>query len=186
MNSNLSNLHKRVYHSFIAARDQLERTAFLFTLLSFTYMSAMPASALAYSVRLEEKQQPVVFIIPYGPIQGKIFTNKAASNPSSLDLKVGMHVSAWASAYSSDVAQTDGDPFTTASGTRVHAGTAASNFLPLGTKITMKGSPYIIEDRMNSRYNDRYTVDIWQPSQEAAFGFGVRLVTFEITELPGK
>jgi hypothetical protein len=47
----------------------------------------------------------------------------------------------------------------------------ASNFLPLGTILAINGQPYIVEDRMNPRYNGRF-VDIWFPSTEEALAFG--------------
>ena len=40
-------------------------------------------------------------------------------------------------AYSSTVDQSDTDPFTTASGTQVHDGTLAANFLPIGTRVRL-------------------------------------------------
>lgn len=88
------------------------------------------------------------------------------------------------SAYSSTVEQTDGDPFTTASGTRVHEGTAATNFLPLGTIVRIGSRLYTVEDRMNSRYDDSYHFDIWMDSYDSARIFGVRRAVLEVVSVP--
>ncbi len=85
-------------------------------------------------------------------------------------------------AYSSDVAQTDSTPFTTASGSTVRHGVVAANFLPIGTKIKMPklygDQIFVVEDRMNKRYAKR--MDIWMGTREEAKQFGVRNVEIEI------
>lgn len=91
-----------------------------------------------------------------------------------------------ATAYSSTFDQTDGDPFITASGARVGPATIAANFLPLGAHIMYGGRIYIVQDRMNSRYNHRAIIDIWHPTTAAARQFGVRLIEIEIVSLPGE
>lgn len=96
----------------------------------------------------------------------------------------GSIVGAAFSAYSSTVAETDADPFTTAWGTKTRPGVAAANFLPLGTKITAFGQTYVIEDRMNARYNNEYHVDIWMASQADALSFGRRQGVVEVISLP--
>lgn len=89
-----------------------------------------------------------------------------------------------ASAYSSTVEQTDGDPFTTASGTQVRDGVIAANFLPIGTIVKIGTRQYVVEDRLNSRYNGTLRTDIWMPTTEAALIFGVRNSTLEVISLP--
>lgn len=85
-------------------------------------------------------------------------------------------------AYSSTPDQTSGDPFITASGTRVHDGTIAANFLPIGTKVRFPDyfgdKIFIVEDRMAARY--WHKADIWMTSREAALQWGVRYTTIEI------
>jgi 3D (Asp-Asp-Asp) domain-containing protein len=85
-------------------------------------------------------------------------------------------------AYSSTVDQCGADPFTTASGTKVHDGTLAANFLPIGTKVRLPdqfGSKiFTVEDRMAARFSNR--ADIWMPTREAAKQWGVRRVRIEI------
>lgn len=85
-----------------------------------------------------------------------------------------------ATAYSSTVDQTDASPFITASGTHVHDGTLAANFLPFGTRVKIPAhfgdKVFIVEDRMKS--NEK--IDVWYPSREEALHFGARRVEIEI------
>lgn len=87
-----------------------------------------------------------------------------------------------ATAYSSTVLQCDSSPFVTASGTRVHSGTIAANFLPFGTRIKIPdyfgNKIFVVEDRM--AYSNR--IDIWMPSYREAIQFGrknVRIVVLD-------
>jgi 3D (Asp-Asp-Asp) domain-containing protein len=83
-------------------------------------------------------------------------------------------------AYSSTVDQTDSTPFITASGTYVHDGTIAANFLKFGTKVkfpSLYGDKiFTVEDRMKSNYK----VDIWFPTRQEAKNFGVKRIEMEI------
>lgn len=87
-----------------------------------------------------------------------------------------------ATAYSSDVAQTDSTPLTTASGTTCRHGVVAANFLPIGTKIKIPkyygDQVFVVEDRMNARFSSR--VDIWMGSYKEAKQFGVRNLEIEV------
>lgn len=87
------------------------------------------------------------------------------------------------SAYSSTVEETDSDPFTAASGAKVHDGMIAQNGLPFGTKVRLPqyfgDKIFVIEDRMNSRYGQNHA-DIWMPTKQAAKQWGVRTVRMEI------
>lgn len=83
-------------------------------------------------------------------------------------------------AYTSNVTQTDFTPCITAAGTRVRRGVVATNFLPLGTRLKINGEEYVVEDRMNSRYNGQYIIDIWHPSTAQAREFGKQKLTIEI------
>ncbi len=79
-------------------------------------------------------------------------------------------------AYSSTLDQTDDTPFIMASGKHVYVGAVASNFLPLGTKVKFPelfgDRVFVVEDRMNKRFNDR--IDIWMPSKTEAKNFGLK------------
>jgi len=87
--------------------------------------------------------------------------------------------------YSSSPDETDNDPWTTAYNTTVKNGIAASNILPFGTKIKIPevfgDKVFIVEDKMNSRYNEN--LDIWFPTKSEALKFGVHYnVLVEILE----
>lgn len=66
--------------------------------------------------------------------------------------------------YASEVAQTSGNPFITASGTRVHWGTVASNCYAFGTRIKIPelygDQIFIVEDRHSTRFGCGL-VDVW-------------------------
>lgn len=85
-------------------------------------------------------------------------------------------------AYSSEIEQTDSTPFITASGTRVHDGIVAANFLPIGTRVRFPDlygeKIFIVEDRMNARYSEH--VDIWMNETADAKNFGLRHTQVEI------
>ena len=85
-----------------------------------------------------------------------------------------------ATAYSSTVDQCDSSPFTTASGTHVHDGTIAANFLRFGTKVRFPAlfgnKIFIVEDRMKSNSK----VDIWFPTRQEALQFGAKTTIMEI------
>lgn len=88
-----------------------------------------------------------------------------------------------ASAYSSTVDQTDSDPFTTASGAKVHDGTVAINGLPFGTKVRIPShygdKIFTVEDRMHAKWGTK-RVDIWMPTRHDAIQWGVRTITLEV------
>jgi len=87
-----------------------------------------------------------------------------------------------ATAYSSSVDETDSSPFITAQGTYVRDGIIAANFLPFGTAIKIPAiygdKIFLVEDRMNQRYTNR--IDLWFPSKQAAYQFGIKKVVIEI------
>jgi 3D (Asp-Asp-Asp) domain-containing protein len=85
-------------------------------------------------------------------------------------------------AYNSEVGQTDSTPFITASGTTVRPGVIAANFLPIGTRIKIPKyygeQVFVVEDRMNARYNKR--IDIWMTEHSDAIAWGIRNVEIEV------
>ncbi|MFA6042709.1 MAG: hypothetical protein WCV85_05250 [Patescibacteria group bacterium] len=86
-------------------------------------------------------------------------------------------------AYSSTVDQTDGDPFTTASGQKVRDGIIAMNGVPFGTKVRIPekfgNKVFVVQDRMNSRYGSA-RADIWMKTRHDAKQWGVKRVKVEI------
>ncbi len=91
-----------------------------------------------------------------------------------------------ATAYSSDVAQTDSSPFTTSNGKQVYDGLVAANWLPYNTKIRMPDlfgdKIFTVNDRMNPRY-DTGRLDVWMKSRGEAMDFGLRHVRIQIVEV---
>lgn len=89
-------------------------------------------------------------------------------------------------AYNSLPGQTDDTPYTTAMQTPTRHGVVAANFLPLGTRVKIPelygDEIFIVEDRMNARYNLK--MDIWMEDLSAARQFGLKTVTIEV--YPGK
>ena len=83
------------------------------------------------------------------------------------------------SAYNAEVAQTDGDPFTMASGKKVYEGAIANNCLPFGTKVLVHGKVKVVEDRMNSRYDCSH-FDIFMNSYDQAIKFGRQEIEYQI------
>ena len=82
-----------------------------------------------------------------------------------------------ATAYNSEVGQCDSSPFITASGTKCRKGVIACNFLPIGTKVWIKGmgkNAFIVEDRMHPRFSQR--IDIWFADKKEAIKFGKRSI----------
>ncbi|MFA6392358.1 MAG: hypothetical protein WCW66_06515 [Patescibacteria group bacterium] len=86
-------------------------------------------------------------------------------------------------AYSSTVDQCDGDPFTTASGDKVHDGIIAYNYLPFGTKVRFPeifpGKVFEVQDRLRTGASV-YLADIWMGSREEAIQWGARVIKIEI------
>jgi len=94
-----------------------------------------------------------------------------------------------ATAYSSDVAQTDSTPCITANGFNVcqhgEEDVIAANFLPFGAKVRFPelygDRIFTVHDRMNQRYY--YRIDFWKTSRNRAITFGKRLVKVEVVEM---
>ncbi|HLD21502.1 MAG TPA: hypothetical protein VJB65_01240 [Patescibacteria group bacterium] len=87
--------------------------------------------------------------------------------------------------YESKVAQTDGNPWITASGARVHWGTVAANCLPIGTKIRIPDiygdQTFTVLDRHSRRFGCGL-VDVWTdhaPGHDAKTISSVRIEVLE-------
>lgn len=106
---------------------------------------------------------------------------KSPQNPPGKKIVVLSTRWLFVTAYSSTPDQTDSTPFITASGSHVRDGIVAANFLRFGTKVrfpTLYGDKiFIVEDRMNSRYE--YRLDIWMETREEAKQFGIKAVPIE-------
>lgn len=120
----------------------------------------------------------VISVVYAYPVPALAFSNQIS--PASLNFGYGISLDVVASAYSSTPDQTDASPFITASGTHVRHGVVASNFLPLGTKIRIGDEEFVVEDRMNPRYNDVRIIDIWMPSRAEATAFGTKTISIQV------
>ncbi len=125
--------------------------------------------------RQEEEQRPVSASETVG---------RRSQLPQTDDVVVQKVLWVTATAYSSSPDETDGDPFTMADGSRVYFGAIATNIFPFGTRVRFPevfgNKVFIVHDRMNSRYNGKYIVDIWHPSKQEALKFGARTVKMEV------
>lgn len=102
---------------------------------------------------------------------------------SELEPQPSRRIYATITAYSSTPWETDGNPYITASGSRVREGIIANNALPFGIKVRIPAiygdRVFVVEDRMNSRWGaDRF--DIWFSSYWEARNFGVKKTYIEI------
>lgn len=76
-------------------------------------------------------------------------------------------------AYSSTKEETDGDPFTTASGKKVFDGAAACpSYIPFNKRICILGKIYTCVDRMGKKYRNGNYFDVWVSSPKNAIQFG--------------
>ncbi len=93
-------------------------------------------------------------------------------------------VSVTVTGYSSAIDETNDTLFITASGSFVRPGVAASNFLPFDTKFRLPSlfgdKVFVVEDRMNHRYDGKKWVDIWFEGKEQAKNFGKQTAQMEI------
>lgn len=90
----------------------------------------------------------------------------------------------WVTAYTSSPDETDDTPYITASGSLVHDGVAATNFLPMGTRFRIPmifgDKVFTVEDRMNARYDGVKIVDVWMGDKQQAIDFGKVSVKIEL------
>ncbi len=100
-----------------------------------------------------------------------------------------------ATAYSSEVGQTDSTPCIPAMYTfnlceyfkkNGVEDTVAANFLPLGTEVRFPDiygdKVFIVRDRMNAKYNGKSRIDFWKKDRGGAVKFGVNRMKMEVLE----
>ncbi len=147
-------------------------------ILNLSFPTIQPAAAAApppTSVNsLADIQQTVV-----APAN----TELVSKLPAVSDKPVKKRLVVRASAYSSTKDQTDGDPFTAASGQKVHDGMIAMNGMPFGTEIRIPDyygdKVFTVGDRMHRRWGNK-KIDIWMTTRAEAIQWGIRTVTIEI------
>lgn len=153
------------------------RKLFLFVVFVFFAELSFPADAYSQKPIISQK---VIMVGSYQrkePVVLKLPEIKDKPRPAAKRV-----VNLTVTAYSSTPDQTDGDPFTTASGSKVRNGVIAANFLPMGTNVRFPekfgDKIFVVEDRMHPRH--RYMADIWMPSREQAKQWGAKYLKMEI------
>jgi 3D (Asp-Asp-Asp) domain-containing protein len=159
-----------LHHGWELVYDVFE----LVVLSIFVGISLFPAQALAFAndVEVTHRRGKVAGVIEVGSMEVRS------------TLAEGSRVKVLSMAYSSAAGQTDSSPDVTASGKKVGSGTIAANFLPFGTKVRIENEIYTVNDRMSSRYDGKYVIDIWKPSRPEAMQYGTRIVEVEIVRIP--
>ena len=178
-------------------RSLFATTSHVTILLIFVGMSLFPAQALAFLNDVELAQLTLVFsydqdindlgIVGIETFLGRKTVGDALSSGSlevRSTLTKGSVVRVLSMAYSSTPGQTDASPEITASGEKVRSGTLAANFLPFGTKVRIGNKIYTVTDRMNSRYDGKYVIDIWKPSKFEAMEYGARIIKIKVVSIP--
>jgi 3D (Asp-Asp-Asp) domain-containing protein len=91
------------------------------------------------------------------------------------DVPQGERVVAVVTAYTASADETDSTPELTAAGTRTRLGIAACpKRHAFGTRIVIEGQEYICEDRMASKFSERF--DILVATKAEAFEFGKKRI----------
>lgn len=140
--------------------------------------SAADTAPAAREVRLASVQGAAL-LNPTSPV-----TTEGPRRSTGPVVPTGARFRVLATSYSSTPDQTDRSPFITASGTHVHDGTVAANFLRFGTKIRFPNyrpdMTFIVEDRHSPRLSDR--IDVWFETRAAAMQFGAQVLEMEVIE----
>lgn len=144
----------------------------LFVLVEF----ALPLDAKSAAMPLVARRDAMQSRLLQTPVPERDICQIRYCGPTFVVVKSSRVV---VTAYSSTPDQTSGDPFITASGTRVHKGTFAMNGVPIGTKLRIPDyygdQIFVVEDRMSSRYSSNRG-DIWMETRQEAKQWGVRSV----------
>jgi 3D (Asp-Asp-Asp) domain-containing protein len=156
----------------------------LFTLASIVFLDVATSNANVPSTNTATAQVVRIQIEPPSPPEKLTFMQSLGrllgARPAIQRPDVGTVLTVQASAYAPSPYQTDSTPCLTAAGTRVRRGTIATNFLPMGTIVKINDHIYIVEDRMNPKYNQ--AIDIFFPSTSEALEFGRQELTIEIID----
>lgn len=164
------------------------RRILLASLLAFAWQLVLPHQTLASAASDAGVRTDVLFLLPTDqqltpaiPLAEVVPTPKPA--PKKPAPKVAKVRTIVMTAYSSTRDQTDGDPFTTASGQKVRDGIIAMNGVPFGTKVRIPekfgDKVFVVQDRMSARYGSS-RADIWMKTRHAAKQWGVKRVRVEI------
>ena len=140
-----------------------------------TFSVAQQINTPRYRITVTEEKKSGWF-----SAMGDAFSKLQMSTVGYLSPKVGEKFIVTAVAYSPTVDQNDASPCITASGSVVHKGVVATNFLPIGTRLKIGNDFYTVEDRMNAKYNGVKIIDIWHPTTKEALAFGAQKLEIEV------
>jgi len=161
------------------AEIRLSWPLLIFVILFFgtlsTFSLAQQINTPRYRLTLEDEEKSGWL----GAIS-KAFQNLKLSATGVIKPTTGQKLAVTAVAYSPTVDQNDASPCITASGTVVRRGVVATNFLPIGTRLKIGEDTYVVEDRMNAKYNGKKIIDIWHPTTKEALAFGSKRLEIEI------
>jgi len=152
---------------------------FLVELLLFPTSLVLAKNGIIGKLKLEASPEEVVLEKEEGPV----------NNFPQADIVKAIRTGYYSvTAYNSEVGQCDDTPCITANGFNLceHGieDTVATNALKFGTKVRMPelfgDRVFIVRDRMNKRYTDRF--DIWMKEKKDAINFGLKVVKIEILE----
>lgn len=169
--------------AFLEDHDNMQLILAMIVLVLVGLLPIQAHAAAVWRVELPEYQQPKQPVAHWWQQWGGfLFSRAAGSRPA-----VGTIFTVSSSGYASSPYQTDDTPCITAAGTRVRSGVVASNFLPLGTILSIGEEQYIVEDRMNPRYQG-YFIDIWFAKTSDALQHGRRSLEVKIIDygVPGQ
>ena len=144
--------------------------------LSFATQAADPTAAMPAPIQDIQPLEGAIVAQAAMPQRESVVSVTAEPEKRFYSVKV--------TGYTSSVDQTDSTPFITASGTYVRDGVAAANFLPIGTKFRIPklfgDKVFVVEDRMNKRYNGTTHVDIFFEDGRDARLFGLQNAQLEV------
>ena len=138
------------------------------TIINFTFIFLLGAILGAHFLP-PKPSEPII----YG--QGDLFI-RAQSNPNLLKAKILAVITC----YNPVEAQCDSNPEITASGKKVREGFIANNCLKFGTSVVIEDKIYVVEDRMNKRYDECKFFDILLFDLKEAREFGRQVKEVEI------
>ena len=156
-----------------------------FTRLSF--LVSVIALGLGSVSSAQSVSQPALPQLPGAAITQQAAEQLSLPGELAASQKRAVSRTVKATAYNSEVGQTDSSPFVTATGTRVRPGVIALSrdllrIFPYGSRVTIRdsagqltGRVFLVEDTMNVRMVN--TIDIWMPSRAQALRWGSRTVT---------
>jgi len=138
------------------------------TIINFTFIFLLGAILGAHFLP-PKPSEPIIYE------QGDLYI-RTISNPNLLKAKILAVITC----YNPVEAQCDSNPEITASGKKVREGFIANNCLKFGTSVVIEDKIYVVEDRMNKRYDECKFFDILLFDLKEAREFGRQVKEVEI------